>query len=129
MYTPGSRSLSLGACARLFVLGALGALGAGGCTLLASAQLSDKPEDLGGTGGQGGGGGEGGSSASSSGTSSASSASASSSGSSMCPTDRGDCDGSAANGCETNLTKDDDHCGACDHQCHGSEQCKNGACI
>lgn len=34
-----------------------------------------------------------------------------------CLTDRGDCDGDPANGCERNLTNDPDHCGSCMTAC------------
>lgn len=48
-----------------------------------------------------------------------------------CPADFGDCDGVAANGCETKLSTSKAHCGACGHACttdvlgHG---CKAGVC-
>jgi hypothetical protein len=31
-----------------------------------------------------------------------------------CPVGRGDCDGEPTNGCEANLTNDENHCGGCD---------------
>ncbi len=40
-----------------------------------------------------------------------------------CPSGTGDCDGDTSNGCETDLTTDAEHCGACDHDCLG------GACV
>jgi hypothetical protein len=43
----------------------------------------------------------------------------------------GDCDGNAANGCETNLRSDVSHCGACNNVCVGANAtmvCVNGTC-
>jgi len=39
----------------------------------------------------------------------------------------GDCDGLAANGCEADVTSDDDNCGACGSSC-SSGACTNGVC-
>jgi hypothetical protein len=39
----------------------------------------------------------------------------------------GDCDGNAANGCETSLNADAKHCGACGHDCGGAA-CIAGVC-
>jgi hypothetical protein len=44
-----------------------------------------------------------------------------------CPKMRGDCDGRADNGCETNTFTDAKNCGACDHDCLGGD-CKFGEC-
>lgn len=35
----------------------------------------------------------------------------------QCPTGKGDCNGSAADGCEADLTSDSSHCGACGQPC------------
>jgi RHS repeat-associated protein len=43
-----------------------------------------------------------------------------------CDAGFGDCDGLAANGCETSLTSDDDNCGACGSVCDGT--CTGGLC-
>lgn len=43
----------------------------------------------------------------------------------------GDCDGSGANGCETDVLTDGAHCGACGHACAAENAgafCKQGAC-
>ncbi|MFO0603598.1 MAG: hypothetical protein U0324_10515 [Polyangiales bacterium] len=49
-----------------------------------------------------------------------------------CPAQRGDCDGDASNGCETDLRTAVPHCGACNRACpatsNGSPRCDNGAC-
>ncbi|MBI5517901.1 MAG: hypothetical protein HY909_29285 [Deltaproteobacteria bacterium] len=45
-----------------------------------------------------------------------------------CVTGRGDCDGMTANGCETDLTTDARHCGACGRACEGGYPCVDGAC-
>jgi hypothetical protein len=45
-----------------------------------------------------------------------------------CDEGRLDCDGNLANGCETNPSNDDQHCGACGHACLGA-QCLAGACV
>src|SRR5262249_6330774 len=44
-----------------------------------------------------------------------------------CPPGTGNCDGNAANGCETNLNTNPVHCGTCAMDCMGS-QCIQGAC-
>lgn len=48
-----------------------------------------------------------------------------------CVTGRGDCDGKLLNGCEVDLAKDPDHCGACGATCapaHGKGECSVGVC-
>lgn len=48
-----------------------------------------------------------------------------------CSGEHADCDGDAANGCETNTASDADHCGVCRHACsteHGSPRCEQGVC-
>jgi hypothetical protein len=45
-----------------------------------------------------------------------------------CPTGWGDCDGSPANGCETNTSSSPQHCGQCDAPCPGQEICSIGVC-
>jgi hypothetical protein len=48
-----------------------------------------------------------------------------------CPSGRGDCDGNAANGCETELSSDADNCHVCGHSCrsaHTTAGCFDGAC-
>jgi hypothetical protein len=39
-----------------------------------------------------------------------------------------DCDGAGDNGCETDLSSSEDHCGACGHGCLGGE-CSGGRCL
>lgn len=39
------------------------------------------------------------------------------------------CDGKSANGCETNLTVDPSHCGACGHPCPANSRCQQGVCV
>jgi hypothetical protein len=49
----------------------------------------------------------------------------------VCLDGKGNCDGDAANGCETNLKTDADHCGACDALCgvpHATARCSGGKC-
>jgi hypothetical protein len=49
-----------------------------------------------------------------------------------CLDGKGNCDGDASNGCETNLKTDADHCGACDTPCslkHASALCNGGKCV
>lgn len=45
-----------------------------------------------------------------------------------CDADRGDCDGDFANGCETALRIDVDHCGACGRRCGGFDACVGATC-
>jgi len=48
-----------------------------------------------------------------------------------CLDGKGNCDGDASNGCETNLKTSADHCGACDTPCnlpHASALCNGGKC-
>src|SRR6201999_2891173 len=48
-----------------------------------------------------------------------------------CLDGKGNCDGNASNGCETNLKTDADHCGACDTPCNlpgATAICNGGAC-
>ena len=52
-----------------------------------------------------------------------------------CDQDYGDCngphDGSNDDGCETNISTDEDNCGACDNECnlpHANEVCQQGIC-
>ena len=47
---------------------------------------------------------------------------------SACPDGRADCDGDAANGCETQLANSVAHCGACGHACGADLVCDVGAC-
>jgi len=47
---------------------------------------------------------------------------------SACTTGFGDCDGNAANGCETNTRTSDTHCGACGTVCAAGQRCDAGAC-
>lgn len=44
-----------------------------------------------------------------------------------CEHGRGDCDGNPANGCETDLFQDRNHCGACGARCE--RFCGGGGCI
>jgi hypothetical protein len=44
-----------------------------------------------------------------------------------CPEGRGDCDGDLVNGCESDLTRDAESCGACGHGCLGGE-CEAARC-
>jgi serine/threonine protein kinase len=39
------------------------------------------------------------------------------------------CDGDVANGCETNMAKDPNHCGACSAACTSGQRCANSHCI
>jgi hypothetical protein len=45
-----------------------------------------------------------------------------------CDADRGDCDRDLSNGCETDLTRTLDHCGACGRRCGGFDACVTGVC-
>ena len=45
-----------------------------------------------------------------------------------CAPGTGDCDGVATNGCETDLTTSDAHCGACQAACVGLMRCSASAC-
>ncbi|TAK25189.1 MAG: hypothetical protein EPO40_22715 [Myxococcaceae bacterium] len=45
-----------------------------------------------------------------------------------CSAGRGDCDGSAANGCETNLGSSNAHCGRCGGACGAGLTCTDGTC-
>ena len=46
-----------------------------------------------------------------------------------CNSGFGNCDGNAANGCETNLNTTDNHCGACGSACSASQACVSGSCV
>lgn len=46
----------------------------------------------------------------------------------MCTKPMADCDGLAANGCETNLSSDANNCGQCGFKCGGGT-CTSGACV
>jgi len=52
---------------------------------------------------------------------------------SQCSAGFGDCDGSSANGCETDLGTNLAHCGGCDKSCgavsNGTPACADGACV
>jgi hypothetical protein len=45
-----------------------------------------------------------------------------------CASGFGNCDGNAANGCETSLMTSNTNCGACGTRCVGSHVCLNGSC-
>jgi hypothetical protein len=45
-----------------------------------------------------------------------------------CNTGFGNCDGNAANGCETNIRLDQANCGVCGRACTGGQVCANGVC-
>ena len=49
----------------------------------------------------------------------------------VCATGTADCDGIAANGCETNTLVDDARCGGCGgaHRCASGSSCQAGACV
>ena len=47
---------------------------------------------------------------------------------STCATDRGDCNGLAADGCETNLENNAQHCNACNAACGSGTICSNRIC-
>jgi hypothetical protein len=46
-----------------------------------------------------------------------------------CHAGRADCNGSAVDGCETELTTDRAHCGACGEACGSGQVCASGACV
>lgn len=48
---------------------------------------------------------------------------------SSCNSGWGNCDGSATNGCETNLNTSNSHCGACGRACAPGQSCSGGSCI
>jgi hypothetical protein len=45
-----------------------------------------------------------------------------------CPSGFADCDGNPIDFCETDLTSDNQNCGACGQACAPSQQCSGGAC-
>ena len=45
-----------------------------------------------------------------------------------CEAGRADCDGDASNGCERDVTRDGDHCGACGRACADGRTCAGGEC-
>ncbi|MDQ3034518.1 MAG: hypothetical protein M3Y87_19065 [Myxococcota bacterium] len=45
-----------------------------------------------------------------------------------CDAGRGDCDASAANGCEVDLTRTDAHCGMCGNACAAGDTCRMSTC-
>jgi hypothetical protein len=50
----------------------------------------------------------------------------------MCTAGFGNCDGTPGNGCETNFTNNDNHCGACGRTCtnsNGTTDCVGTACV
>lgn len=47
----------------------------------------------------------------------------------VCPPDTDDCDGDAGNGCEADLSTDEENCGACDAPCSGGRICIRGGCL
>ena len=46
-----------------------------------------------------------------------------------CPSNKGNCDGKASNGCEIDLNSNDNNCGACGKSCTGGKQCSQGKCV
>lgn len=46
-----------------------------------------------------------------------------------CSAERGNCDGIAANGCEVDLDRDDNHCGTCGNACDPGDRCRFGRCF
>ncbi len=49
----------------------------------------------------------------------------------VCAADYASCDGDPANGCETSLLDDDEHCGACNNECedlNSDNRCSQGVC-
>lgn len=105
--------LSLGVAASIF--GGIACGSSGSSTGAAGAAGTDA-----GTGGAAGAPGSAGSDAG------GSSGAAGSAGASQCPTGKGDCDGVASNGCETDTTSDPAHCGACNTPCDGF--CQSSKC-
>jgi hypothetical protein len=47
----------------------------------------------------------------------------------MCDIGWGNCDGNLGNGCETDTTTSNAHCGMCNHACTGGTLCANGNCV
>lgn len=47
----------------------------------------------------------------------------------LCREGFGDCDGNPSNGCETYLSYDPEHCGACGRACDGKLECIDGRCV
>lgn len=47
----------------------------------------------------------------------------------QCASNFADCDAIGANGCETHLRSDDEHCGECDEACRAGERCIGAACV
>ena len=45
-----------------------------------------------------------------------------------CVSGYANCDGSAVNGCETNINDDDNNCGSCGNGCGFAESCESGRC-
>jgi hypothetical protein len=45
-----------------------------------------------------------------------------------CNTNFGDCDAMASNGCETDLLRNNLHCGMCGIACVGGDRCRTGVC-
>ncbi|MBW2700697.1 MAG: putative metal-binding motif-containing protein [Deltaproteobacteria bacterium] len=46
----------------------------------------------------------------------------------VCAPNMADCDGEEANGCETNITSNADHCGDCNWPCGSAQTCTNSIC-
>ena len=47
----------------------------------------------------------------------------------MCTTGYGDCNGTPADGCETDLQSSSVNCGSCGHSCGAGVTCTGGACV
>jgi len=45
------------------------------------------------------------------------------------PTGYGNCDGNGTNGCELNVTTDNNNCGACGNVCGTGKHCASSACV